>query len=115
MVRAIREVCQVGRYPGPVEVHTFFRFARLCEPDQTMPWPTREGGEFGHGDEDKLRRNALDALTQSGLILDDSLVVGGRPHKRWCLDGEQPGVWIVVRPDPKLEELLEFERSLGCS
>ena len=97
MIRAVREQCEIGRYPHPVVVDTFFRFERLCLPDQAMPWPTREKGEFAHGDEDKLRRNALDALTQSGLILDDALVIGGSAPKRWCENGEKPGVIIKVR------------------
>lgn len=97
MIRAIREQCVIGRYAGAVVVDTLFRFERLCEPDRDMDWPTRLTGEFAHGDEDKLRRNALDALTQSGLIFDDALVVGGSTLKRWCTDGESAGVIIVVR------------------
>lgn len=98
MIRAIRaqagELCVRNAFP--VVVDTFFRFEKLCPPDEALPWPTRETGEFAHGDEDKLRRNALDALTQSGLILDDSLVVGGSNGKRWVRDGEKPGVRIFV-------------------
>lgn len=120
MIAAIRAACVCERWPGPVRVDTFFRFEKLCEPDGVLPWPTRETGEFAHGDEDKLRRNALDALTQSGLIADDSLVAGGENWKRWVDDGE-PGVWIVVTPAPDAEYVMEREalrRSdsgwLGC-
>lgn len=99
MIEAIRDAAVCSRYDGAVRVDTTFVFERLCKPDQQMPWPTREKGEFAHGDEDKLRRNALDALTQSGLIKDDSLVVGGMIVKRWVLAGEtSPGVLIVVTP-----------------
>lgn len=99
MIRAVRAQCEVKRFEGAVVVDTFFRFEKLCEPDQTMPWPTRAAGEFAHGDEDKLRRNALDALTQSGLILDDALVIGGLNFKGWCVNASQkPGVMISVRP-----------------
>lgn len=113
MIRAVRVACEIGRYPHPVVVDTFFRFERLCLPDQSMPWPTREKGEFAHGDEDKLRRNALDALTQSGLIFDDALVIGGRTLKRWCGVGEAPGVVIKVRPThlADLEMIRMAERS----
>lgn len=113
MIRAIRGTCEVMRYPGAVVVDTFFRFERLCAPDFDMPWPTREKGEFAHGDEDKLRRNALDALTQSGLILDDALVMDGRSPKRWCLPGERPGVIIVARAanGDDLENILQAERA----
>lgn len=98
MIAAIRAAAACERWPGPVRVDTAFLFERLCKPDADMPWPTRETGEFAHGDEDKLRRNALDALTQSGLILDDSLVVGGENWKRWAASGQRPGVLIVVTP-----------------
>lgn len=113
MIRAIRSACEVSRFDGAVVVDTFFRFERLCEPDAVLPWPTREKGTYAHGDEDKLRRNALDALTQSGLILDDALVMDGRSPKRWCLPGERPGVIIVVRAanDDDLESILRAERS----
>jgi Holliday junction resolvase RusA-like endonuclease len=115
MIRAIRAQCEVARYAGAVRVDTFFRFARICLPDQSMAWPVREKGEFAHGDEDKLRRNALDALTQSGLIADDSLVVGGSTWKRYVqLDGsshatESEGVTIVVTLAPSTEAVLNME------
>ena len=98
MVRAIRGACVVERFPGAVVVDTYFRFEKLCAPDQDMAWPTRVSGEFAHGDEDKLRRNALDALTQSGLVRDDSNVIGGQCWKRWVMADESCGVLIRVRP-----------------
>jgi Holliday junction resolvase RusA-like endonuclease len=97
MMAAVRAACVCERYAGAVRVDTFFCFEKLCVPDHALPWPTRETGEYAHGDEDKLRRNALDALTQSGLIHDDSLVVGGVNWKRWALAGEVAGVLIEVR------------------
>jgi Holliday junction resolvase RusA-like endonuclease len=108
MINAIRRQCVIARYAGPVVVDTFFRFER--EGDSEDLWPT--GRQYG--DEDKLRRNALDALTQSGLILDDSLVIGGLPWKRFTLHAtERPGVTIKVRPadDRDLERLIGMERS----
>jgi Holliday junction resolvase RusA-like endonuclease len=115
MIRAVRSQCEVARYAGAVRVDTFFRFARICLPDQSMAWPVREKGEFAHGDEDKLRRNALDALTQSGLIADDSLVVGGSTWKRYVqLDEsihatESEGVTIVVSVAPGVADALAME------
>lgn len=111
MIAAVRAACVCSRWPGAVRVDTFFRFERLCEPDGdgSLPWPTRETGEFAHGDEDKLRRNALDALTQSGLIFDDSLVIGGENWKRWAGEGEEPGVLIVVTPAPKMFWIEDLE------
>lgn len=115
MIRAIKEQCAVVRCTQPVRVDTFFRFDRLCLPDQSMTWPTRSSGEFAHGDEDKLRRNALDALTQSGLILDDALVVGGQTWKRWAQFDESTGaaegcgVTIVVSLAPSVSNVMLLE------
>ncbi len=81
---------------GAVRIDSEFRFERLCLPDREMPWPTREQGEYAHGDEDKLRRNVLDALTQAHVLADDSLSVGGMTLKRWCREGEGPGVLVIV-------------------
>ena len=104
MINAVRAQCEVSRFAGAVVVDTFFRFEKLCLPDQSMPWPVRAAGEFAHGDSDKLLRNVLDSLTQSGLILDDALVVGGMTHKRWCVDGERPGVIVKVRATNEHDE-----------
>lgn len=114
MIAAVRAACVVERYPGAVVIDCFFRFDRLCAPDSSLDWPTREGGEYGHGDEDKLRRNVLDALVQAGLILDDSLSAGGLTWKRWARPeaGEGCGVLIKVRPVGvhELEMILAMER-----
>ena len=103
-------------YPDPVEVHAFFRFERdLSVAERTMgevvpshstSWPTDDG----IGDEDKLRRNVLDALTQSGLILDDRMVIGGMNFKRWVREDEQSGVLIMVNAAPEPGFVLSMER-----
>lgn len=81
-------------YAGPVEVHAFFRFKRTAHwPSHEIEWPTAAD----IGDEDKLRRNLLDALQQAGALADDRNVVGGTTLKRWCKPGEEPGVEILVR------------------
>jgi hypothetical protein len=93
-------------YAGPVEIHAFFRFEQQMQatsghppwPSHDTPWPTANAGEGAIGDEDKLRRNLLDALTQSGVIKDDCWSIGGVTLKRWCAEGEEPGVEILVRP-----------------
>lgn len=107
MITAVRRVCDVQRYAGPVEVHAFFRFEREGA-DGT--WPV--GRQYG--DEDKLRRNLLDALTQSGLLADDSQVIGGQTWKRFVRpipDGvETPGVEFVVLPARGLASLGLLER-----
>lgn len=81
-------------YEGPIYVDGLFLFQRersvaKTAPDGTIweshdtPYPT--AGDIG--DEDKLRRNLLDALTQSGLIKDDRFVIGPADAdlngKRW--------------------------------
>lgn len=98
VIRAIRAQCEVTRYAAAVVVDRSFRFERLCVPDETLPWPTRVSGEWAHGDSDKLSRLVLDSLTQSGLLADDSNVVGGVEGKRWCRPGEPAGVIVKVRP-----------------
>lgn len=98
-------------YAGAVEIHCFFRF----EPEQAAGggvWPSHETlwpTAPDIGDEDKLRRNVLDALTQAHVIADDALSIGGMNYKRWCVDGEQPGVLIVVRPAPDPAHVLALE------
>jgi hypothetical protein len=113
MIKALRLACECRAWPGAVLVDTFFRFdasagqerkrgAALREgeiwPGHPDLWPVESAGAYAHGDEDKLRRNVLDALTQSGLIADDALVVGGSTLKRFTMPGEVQGVDIRVRP-----------------
>lgn len=101
MIYAIRQQCVIERYAGPVVVDCFFRFERLASQERRGDvWPVTQSGPTAHGDEDKLRRNVLDALTQAGLILDDSLVVGGSTFKRFCDAGERAGVLIKVGAAP---------------
>lgn len=97
MIAGIQAVCECSRFPGLVTVDLTFLFERLAGTDDELRAPTRVSGTYAHGDVDKLERNALDALTQSGLILDDSLVVGGRKIKRWAVGDERPGVLIEVK------------------
>lgn len=99
MMRAIIASCRVERFEGAVIVETFFRFERLASEERAMPpWPVRPPGPTAQGDWDKLTRNVGDALTQSGLIRDDCLVIGGPSYKRFTLPGEVAGVLIKVRP-----------------
>jgi hypothetical protein len=118
MIKALREACDCRAWPGAVVVDTFFRFDASAgqerkrgaaetgvaggDPDSmgsAAPslWPVESAGAYAHGDEDKLRRNVLDALTQSGLIADDALVIGGSTLKRFTRPGEEQGVVIWVR------------------
>ncbi len=111
-------VSPVAPYVEAVEVHAFYRFEQersvaartlgQVVPSHDTPWPT--DGEIG--DEDKLRRNVLDALTQSGLIADDRLVIGGSNWKRWCEPGEQSGVQIVVLAQPDVAKVRLAEQMM---
>ncbi len=109
-------------YAEAVEVHAFYRFERQLQggalaltgddapvwQSHDTPWPTA----MDIGDEDKLRRNVLDALTQSGLIADDRLVIGGSNWKRWCELGEQSGVQIIVLAEPDVAKVRLAERMM---
>ncbi len=98
MMRAIIASCRVERFDGAVVVETFFRFEPLASEERAgAPWPVRPPGPTAQGDWDKLTRNVGDALTQSGLIRDDCLVIGGPSYKRFTLPGEVAGVLIKVR------------------
>ncbi len=105
MIRALRAAVRAERFAGAVVVDSFFRFERLCSTDLGLDWPTREKGEYAHGDLDKLSRNVWDALTQSGVILDDAYAVTGMHAKRWARTdlGESCGVLIKVRPADALD------------
>ncbi len=52
------------------------------------------------GDLDKLVRSTLDALTQSGIILDDRFIVNLTTSKAWAGSGEQPGAIIRITDGP---------------
>jgi Holliday junction resolvase RusA-like endonuclease len=47
-------------------------------------------------DSDKLLRAVLDGLTEAGVWRDDGQVVQGTFIKRYCLDGEPPGIQVEV-------------------
>jgi Holliday junction resolvase RusA-like endonuclease len=114
MMRAIIASCRVERFEGAVIVETFFRFERLASEERAgEPWPVKPPGPTAQGDWDKLTRNVGDALTQSGLIKDDCLVIGGPSYKRFVLPGEPAGVLIKVRPAvaADLDAILALERA----
>lgn len=93
------ELCgRLANWGGPVEVKATFVFERTESaaggpiPSHDTPYPT----DIHLGDIDKLTRNLLDALTDSHVIADDSLVVSCSLHKRWARAGEGPGVIVAV-------------------
>lgn len=90
-------------YAGPVEVRAEFIFEREYETRGGVTGTKLRDSSAGAwpisiiwGDLDKFERNLLDALTQSGLIEDDRLVVAMQTRKRWARNGETAGVRCVV-------------------
>lgn len=78
-------------FPGPVDVAFRVQFAPEHGegPDD---WPIL----ISYGDGDKLERNLWDALTQSGLIIDDRMVVDFAGRKRFVRGDEVPGLFCRV-------------------
>ena len=62
-------------------------------------------------DRDKLERAVMDALTKSGMILDDCLSTDGRSRKRYA-DTREPGALIEIRP--VTSDYDEFVTSKNC-
>lgn len=81
----------------PVTVSAEFYFERLGPSAQLLPWPVLNSGENASGDLDKLLRNLLDAMQDSGLIADDCLVVQVLTSKQWAHADDVPGIDVVVR------------------
>ena len=86
---------------GPVSVALDFGMPRPKSTRKADRWPTRRP------DLDKLTRGCLDALTEAGVILDDSQVVDISARKSYAGDviglNGAPGVivrvWAVQSPD----------------
>lgn len=79
-------------YAGPVIVRASFYFQRTRNDTDERPIAR------GYGDLDKLLRNVLDALKDSGVYRDDSQVVGAVAAK-WFRDERGEGARIVVSPE----------------
>jgi Holliday junction resolvase RusA-like endonuclease len=98
--RVIRQRGRQARYefdheplfPGPVEVRFEVRFDREHREELEALWPIL----ISYGDGDKLERNVWDALTQSGLIVDDRMVVAWAGRKRFVRENEMPGLHCRV-------------------
>jgi hypothetical protein len=61
-------------------------------PMASAPYPT----SIRTGDLDKLQRNVGDALTDTGVIADDSLIAHWSAWKLWATTGQQVGALIRV-------------------
>ena len=72
------------RYTGPCRIDLTFWFPmslNAAPSDRARGWcpkPTKR-------DKDKLERCVFDALTESGIIVDDALAYDGRTSKLWSL------------------------------
>lgn len=89
-------------YAGPVEVRAVFFFKRENDvrghviPSHQTPYPTT----IGIGDLDKLGRNLLDALEESGLLVNDKNVCLMTAEKRWAAPNSEGGVQVSVLCHP---------------
>lgn len=80
------------RFAGPVTVHCRFVLRR---PKRVIDDMTGLGK--GSGDGDKLERAVWDALTEAGVIEDDSRVLDWGGSRRVAEPGEPTGARIIVR------------------
>lgn len=80
----------------PCAMRATFVFAQEGPSAQHLHWPVLNAGVNASGDLDKLLRNLLDAMQDSGLILDDCLVVQVSTLKTWEVEGITAGVHVEV-------------------
>jgi hypothetical protein len=76
-------------YTGPVTVTAQFLFGR---PVTSAHWPTA----ISYGDLDKLARNVGDAITDAGVIADDSQIVGWTLTKLFAPPGGRTGCNLMI-------------------
>jgi len=91
-IDAAVEVTVVFRFLRPKGHYGTGRNAHVLKPSAPR-WPTSKA----LGDADKLARSSLDALTEAGVFVDDSLVVDLRSVKRYCEPGEESGAAFRIR------------------
>lgn len=108
-VRAGAEAAMAGEpgpwipFDGPVTLRLVFRFARPKHHYRTgrNAHELRDGVSTApitknYGDLDKLERAIGDALTSSGVYLDDAQVTTMHAAKVWADAGLPPGVMITI-------------------
>jgi crossover junction endodeoxyribonuclease RusA len=86
---------------GPVTMSVVFLFARPMghfRKDNSLK-PSAPKHHAVRPDGSKLIRSTEDALSKL-LYEDDSRIVTGTWHKRYCVDNERPGAIITVAPCP---------------
>jgi len=103
-VKAVIARTDAPRMTGPVRVEYEFRFTRPASHYGTgknagrlkpsaPAWCTSRK----HGDLDKLQRSTNDALTDSGVITDDSMIVQAFARRVYARPGEVVGATIIIR------------------
>lgn len=102
-VKAAALAERVAHTPGPVSIALHFMFPRPKSHYGTgknahIQKPSAPTWHSVKPDLDKLIRSTLDALTDCGLIDDDSRVVQLFPSKRYT-DERQPGALITIRQE----------------
>ena len=90
--KAIVDACQAQTITTFTTAVVCVVFVFIDKPASvTLPYPT----SIRTGDADKHARSIGDALTISGVVADDSLIVDFIVHKRWA-QGVEPGALITV-------------------
>ena len=110
MAEILRHGCQDRQYDEPLHIGVEFRFKR-----PKAHYGARKGQPYlkdtapryvtSTPDIDKCLRSTFDALTQSGLIKDDSYIASTSAIKRYCVGDEAEGAFITLRRARELAEL----------
>ncbi len=89
-----REAAEVaaehGMLDGALHVNVLFRMPRVSTTRKRDVW------HISRPDADKLCRAVFDAMTQGGLIKDDSRICELYVGKRFCVDDEAPGCGVTI-------------------
>lgn len=78
-------------FAGAVQVQMIF-WLPASKANRGREWAASRG----RNDLDKLQRACLDAMTLAKVYDDDGYVCRIESEKRWCSDGERPGVDVLV-------------------
>lgn len=91
---AIEVQCPGVVFDGPVAVSATFGFLQEGPSAQALAYPVVNAGVNANGDLDKLTRNLLDAMEDSGMIVNDCMVVTLAVGKQW--NALMPGIYVTV-------------------
>lgn len=86
----------VAVFARPQTKRTKYKLGGVERP-YPFPWTQQRVGFVGRPDHDQVWKAGLDVLVQSGLLLDDPLVVGDHGSTRWyAASGEPPHVEVTL-------------------